>query len=548
MLLLLPGCIRLAKENAPLTHIEQRRSLENDFSRNLDLATSTQTNFLTYPELSRLARNPEPGGYLGRKIERFWRTPIISNHAWNRGTLPQRPFNPHLGEFLRIGTWNVEKSIHIHDVAEVLASENAYLKLMKRSPMNIGRRNEMLRQRARLASADILLFQEMDIGVDRSDYHHSAKLLGEKLDMNYAYAPKQIELGPVLRQMNSNSQDSSAQIDPSRYRGVFGLLVLSKYPIKSATSYPLEHQPYNWYENELAEYDAIEELRRVGSNEVFKTPIEREVKVGGRVFFQVDLEVPGLPNDTLSIIHVHLEIRTQAIDRQRQMEEILSHIQGISNPVVLAGDFNSSRYDLSPTSLTRMISRGSRNPNVWIFGGINLLIPAQSIYNTARTAFNEIKNLYNPLAFHNPVIAPNETAAMFRMIEDFRFKDGGRFDFRGTRGRSINNSHATLANSNEKALKGFRPTFAVNRPIGPFGRHRLDWIFIKSNHYNDQSESFQLAPHFGETLTAFDQPLKYRLSDHRPCVVDLPLGVTHLKLTPKKKKISVGGMKNRITR
>ena len=123
---------------------------------------------MSYPELCTIDRNPYPGGHLAGKIERFWRTPIVSNHAWHRGIIPQRPSNPHLGEFLRIGTWNVEKSIHIHDVAEVLASEAAYLKLMKRRPTNTGHLNEMLRQRARLASSDILLFQEMDIGVDRS--------------------------------------------------------------------------------------------------------------------------------------------------------------------------------------------------------------------------------------------------------------------------------------------------------------------------------------------------------------------------------------------
>lgn len=545
---LLPGCIRLPKQNASLTHIEQSRPLVNDFSENIDLATSSQPDFLSYPELCTIAHNPDPGGHLTEKIERFWRTPIVSNHAWNQGIIPRRPSNPHLGEFLRIGTWNVEKSLHIHDVAKVLASQDDYLELMKHRPENTAHPNEMLRQRDRLASSDILLFQEMDIGVDRSDYHDSAKLLGEKLGMNYAYAPKQIELGPVLQHMSASSHEASTLIDPSRYRGIFGLLVLSKYPIKSATSFPLVHQPYDWYEKELAEYDAIEGLRRIGANEVFKTPIEREVKIGGRVFFQVDLEVPGLPNDTLSIIHVHLEIRTQAIDRQKQMEEILSHIQNIPNPVVLAGDFNSSRYDLSPTSLSRMISRGSRNPNFWISGTIRMLVPAQSIYNTIRTTSNEIKNLYNPLAYHNQLLAPNESAAMFQMIQNFRFKDGGRFDFRGTRGRSINNSSATLANSNERALKGFRPTYAVNRPIGPFGRQRLDWIFVKSTHYSDQSESFQFAPHFGETLVAFEKPLRYRLSDHRPCVVDLPLGKTHLKPIPRKRNITTGGMRNRIAR
>jgi len=524
----LSSCITLPKKSAHLTEIHERRSIASKFPARVQLANSTSPQFLNYSELTQLARNHQPAGALGRKLDRLWRTPIVSNQAWKSGLLPTRASNPYLGEFLRIGTWNVEKSLRIADVADALSSESDYLKLMHSNPLEFVRRKEMLRQRQRLADSDILLFQEMDIGVDRSDYHHSPELLAEKLGMNYAYAPKQIELEPVLQNLESSDNDSLPQLDTDRYRGLFGLLVLSKYPIKSATAFPLKHQPYDWYGQEFNNHDTVEGVRRISSKGIFDNTIEREVKVGGRIFFRVDLEVPGLPNNTLSIINVHLEIRAQAEDRREQLEEILSHIKDIPHPVILAGDFNSSRYDLSPTSLPRVISRGARNPNVWIFGGVNLLFPAQAIYNTGRTAFNGIKNLYNPLASHNPVIAPNKTAEMFEMVEDYRFSDGGKFDFRGTPERSISGSDALLANSNEKALKGYRPTFSVNRPIGPFGRHRLDWIFVKSNHLTDQSESFRFAPHFGETITAFEKPMKSRLSDHRPSVVDLPLGETNL--------------------
>lgn len=520
----LPGCIPLPKENAPLTRIEDRRSLEGDFRADARIAESSEADFLDFDELAVLAREPEPGGPLGDKLGAFWRTPIISNRAWEAGRFPERPRNRHLGEFLRIGTWNIEHSQHIRDVADVLSSERDYLALLEPGPRGDFRRDELLRQRERFATSDVLLFQEMDIGVDRSDYLDTPELLARKLGMNYAYAPQQIELNPVLRALESPHPDSAGVPDPERYRGAFGLLVLSKYPIKSAVCFPLEHQPHDWYGEEIADYDAVEELRRIGAEGFFATPIKRQVKLGGRVFFRVDLEVPGLPGDTLSVIHVHLEIRARSEDRRRQIVEILSHIRDIPHPVVLAGDFNSSRHDLSPTSLERLIARGSRDPDVWLFGGTNLFLPAHSIYNTVRTLLNEIKNLYNPLAFHHSLVFPNEPAAVFEEIREFRFDDGGRFDFRGDRERSINRSASPLANSNEKALKGYRTTYSVERPIGIFGRERLDWIFVKSGHLDDRSASYRLAPHFGETLIAFDRPQMYRLSDHRPCVVDLPLG------------------------
>lgn len=521
--LCLASCITLPKDNAPKTRVEERRSLEGEFGSPEDVAESSGTEIFTFEELRVLARDRDPGGELGEKLGRFWRTPIISNEVWETGGRPGRPWNGHLGEFLRVGTWNVEKSHDVPEVADALASEDAYLELLSGRPRTAGRRDELLRQRRRLAEADILLFQEMDIGVDRSGYIHAPELLADRLGMNYAYAPQQIELDPVLADLEAEGYESTASPDPARYRGIFGMAVLSRYPIRSATCFQLDSQPYDWYLTERKDHDAIEGLRRFGAEELFETPIQREVKLGGRSFFRVDLEVPGLPHDTLSVINVHLEIRARPEDRRRQMEEILGHIKGIPHPVVLAGDFNSSRYDLSPTSLQRVLARGSRDPDVWLFGGINLLVPAQSIYNTARTVLNELKNLYNPLAFNNPVIFPNETAELFEDLEAFRFGDGGRFDFRGSPGRSINRSRAALANSNEKALKGYRPTYLVRRPIGPFGRHRLDWMMVKSGFYTDFSESHRLAPHFGETLVAFGRPLKDRLSDHRPCVVDLPL-------------------------
>ena len=517
----LTNCVPV-KTHAPLTQIEGRRSLAGDFSPSPAVAARSNTSFLNFGELVSLAQNPTPQGALAKKLDRFWTTPIISNEAWEAGDIPHRAYNQYMGEFIRVGTWNIEKSRHLDDVTAVLKSETAYRQRLKSGGLSKSQLAEMLRQRERLASADILVMQETDIGVDRSQYIHGPEQLSRALGMNYAYAPSQLELSPVLQAMATGNPETL--LDPARYRGAFGLTVLSKYPVKSAECFQLDHQPYDWYHGERIDYDAVEHARRIGSEVIFDTSIEREVKVGGRVFFRVDLEVPGLPRDTLSVIPIHLEIRAKPEDRKRQLEEILSYIEDIPHPVILAGDFNSARYDLSPTSLERVIERGSRNPRFWMFALSNLLVPAEAIYNTLRGVANEMKNLYNPLAFHDGIFFPNETSAKFDVLETYRFEDGGKFDFRGDAARSINARNATLANSNEKMRKGYRTTFQVKRPIWPYGRHRLDWIFVKSSFYKDESESFRLAPHFGETLIAFDHCLATPLSDHRPCVVDLPIG------------------------
>jgi hypothetical protein len=149
---------------------------------------------------------------------------------------------------------------------------------------------------------------------------------------------------------------------------------------------------------------------------------------------------------------------------------------------------------------------------------------APVVVNSGRILLNNIKNLHDPLALHIPVVLPNKNVQLFNRVEDFRFTDGGLFDFRGDRKRSINHSTARLANSNEKAIKGRTPTFTVKRPIGPFGRSRLDWIFVKAPpSAQPDKQSYRLAPHFGETLSGFSRDLKPLLSDHAPCVLDIPL-------------------------
>ncbi len=523
--LLSVGCTSIPS-NANLTLIESVHSLDSAFLPDASFP-SLSTNFLSYDEITQLAMHGEADSKLKPKLDPFWRTPMLCNAAWDRGVRPLRQHNATLGPFLNIATWNIEQSRHLDTIADVLSCETAYLDLWN-EPWRNAEASDLLRQRQRLADADILVMQEVDIGHPRSGYRHGAEYLAQALDMNYAYAPAQLELGPVLSQMELKPDPSltlptDEPADPDQYHGIFGLLVLSKYPIKFAECFQLETQPYDWYAEELAQYDAVEDIRKFGTQKLFHTEIQREIKAGGRIYFRVDLEVPGLPEDTLTIIHVHLEIKSRPEGRLAQMQEILSYIRDIPHPVVLLGDFNSTRYDVRPTSLPRFTSALSRSPNFWIWGGVNLLAPAQAMLNTLRTVLNELKNLHNPLAFNNPLVFPNSAYELFSTIEAFRFDDGGRFDFRGERSRSINQRSARLANSNEKAFKGYRTTFAVKRPIGPFGRERLDWIFVKSGCYTDSNPSYQLAPHFGETLDAFHDPLPHALSDHRPCVVHLPL-------------------------
>jgi hypothetical protein len=98
------------------------------------------------------------------------------------------------------------------------------------------------------------------------------------------------------------------------------------------------------------------------------------------------------------------------------------------------------------------------------------------------------------------------------------------FDFRGTKAYSVGGNEETLANSNERASKGFVPTFELKGKVDV--TLKLDWIFVKPARLTDpedRGQSYLFAPRFGRTLKALNQSVEGGISDHSPLVVDLRL-------------------------
>lgn len=490
--------------------------------------------FLTFEELVFLSKNPRPSGALKNKLETFWRTPIISNEAWYQGRRPHKLQHPVLGPVMTAASWNIEKSLNLSQALQLFVSPEVFPNLLNEK-IDPGSKKyaHLLRQRQRLALADILILQEMDIGHKRSGYLNAAEEMAKALGMNYAYGAQQLEVDPaylgterVHFEDGSDDPEMTAyfKTDPARYKGVFGSAVLSRYPIKAVQVFQLKNQPYNWYDEELKKISFVEKTRRLGAKLVFKNELSREIKVGGRIFMRVDLEVPELPERTLTVINVHLEIKCQPEGREKQMREILSYIRNIRHPVILMGDFNAAPNDISPTSAVRIVKRVTKNPNTWVNAAVTVLTPYGPV-NTARNISNATKNVQNPFAAHVPVVAPNPLKPLFDMIEEFQFADGGVFDFRGDRERSVNGKHKKLANSNHRDLKGFKTTFQVRRPLGPIiGKLRLDWAFVKAylKISDDPERNYLFAPHYGETLEDLNTSLRNPISDHHPNVIDLP--------------------------
>ncbi len=496
----------------------------------------SEPEYPTFEELVLFSRNPIPSDELAGKLNSLWVTPVISNEAYYQGLRAPARTHRRLGQFIRVVSWNVEKSLQIPAAITAFTDAGEYWKKIdwKKAMPGSRRFRRAVRQRDLLPEADIVVLQEMDVGVKRSDYRNAPREMAEALGMNYAYGISYLEIDPAYlgteeMYFKEGGIDEDAmdyyRADPARYRGLFGSAVLSRYPIKRVIVFPLKSQGYDWYEGEKKQTTFLEEARRFGAKAVFKTRMHREIKLGNRIFMRVDLDVPGLPQDTLTVINVHLEIKCVPKKREEQAREILSYIREIENPVVMIGDFNSAPDDLTPTSVRREVVRAVKDPTNWLSGAVTVLLPYAFVINMGHRAINITKNFQDPVALHVPIIAPNKVRGMFRAIEKFRFNDGTAFDFRGDKVRSYNRKKGLLANSNQRDFKSFKTTFQVRRPLTHLiGKYRLDWAFVKGLQKNprNRKESYRLAPHFGAVLEEMNTAVTPHMSDHHPITVDIP--------------------------
>jgi hypothetical protein len=158
------------------------------------------------------------------------------------------------------------------------------------------------------------------------------------------------------------------------------------------------------------------------------------------------------------------------------------------------------------------------------------------LYDVTREAINVGRAYSDPTVRSIKLISENDEARFFRLLEKFRFADGGAFDFRGSDLRSADGRGGKLANSNERAAKGFKPTYEPTRSF-KVARLKLDWIFVKPpglKKPEDQNASYLFAPHYGRTLQALNYSLGERISDHNPMIVDLPLSVVGEPVRPNR--------------
>jgi endonuclease/exonuclease/phosphatase family metal-dependent hydrolase len=523
--------------------------------------------FFTFEELVQLSQDQEFDPDLTRKHQQILHTPFLSNEAYYRGVEPLTPDLAGLGRSLQIVMWNIERGIYLDDIKLMFTDKEGYLENVRQgkhlsarhhldmaaleeeeeqtegepsteevAPEPPTKRVDMDALAAQidlLHAADVLVLNEVDWGMKRTDYREVIVELGEALDMNWVYGVEFIEIDPKLLGTETFDELEDEELrrqlieslatDHDRLRALHGTAILSRYPIAEAEVRPFEFQGYDWYHGEK-DLPKFEKRKRKAAGKIGMT-LSREMRRGGRMTLIVHLAVPELPEGRLTILAPHLENRTSPKNRRRQMEELLDYVRGIENPLVIAGDLNTTLRDDRPESFA-----GSAQKT---FGNSSSLVAITSAAATGgaslpfaiiRGRFNSAKNQSDPTARNVRFFAPNPERGMFDLIEKFRFDDGKAFDLRGDKERSFQRKSGSYSNSNERAGKGFKDTFRAGVTVGAKGKYKLDWLFVKSylEDPRDTDGPYRFAPHFGQTMNEMNYALPERLSDHGAVTIDLP--------------------------
>src|SRR5580704_10707740 len=517
--------------------LNSRASAQGD--QPTDYTRSSQPPFLNYQELMTLYQQETVEAQLAAKVHTLLTTPFVNNEASFSGTKPLRPEVKGMGPSLRLVEWNIERGLEFDDIELAMTDKQAFLaKAHSDAAKNKDKEKvsdeELSAQIDALQSADVLVLNELDWGMKRTDYRPVVKELAEALKMNWAYGVEFIEVEPkVLGTQSFANVENPAErkeledlfsVDKDRLLGLHGTAILSRYPLRDVKLVPFQYQAYDWYNGEK-KYGSIEAGKRKGASLLLGEEIVREVRCGGRTNLIATIDVPDLPGEQVTIVAAHLENRTTPKNRVKQMDEILGFIKPISHPVVVAGDMNTTGADGSVVSITSSVLKKLNSPSFWATQGVKYATGVGFGMDIAGIAFKTTKFQSDPTAFGVPLLAANPEQGLFKELNKYRFDDQTRLDFRGDAELSVHGRQGTLGDSNERGSKGFMTTFALPRTLGVVGRYRLDWVFVKAYLKDDPAlaDSYRFAPHFARTMNEANQAFDDPLSDHAAISVDLPI-------------------------
>ena len=154
---------------------------------------------LTYDELVQLYEQETPPEALQNKLRLLLTTPFVSNSASARGVRPLLPRTAKLGQFLRVVEWNIERGLEYDAIKRAFTDAAGFARLIDSNayPRGSEKRKRVLQQVALMKQADVIVLNEVDFGMRRTDYRNVAADLASALQMNYAYGVEFVEVDPI---------------------------------------------------------------------------------------------------------------------------------------------------------------------------------------------------------------------------------------------------------------------------------------------------------------------------------------------------------------
>jgi endonuclease/exonuclease/phosphatase family metal-dependent hydrolase len=487
----------------------------------------SNTPLLTYAELVELYETPIPAAGLESKLAKLLATPIVNNLT---APAPLRSG----GKFIRVASWNIERGLEFEAVKAAFTRDQRFFQRLptaqRSSRFDLP---TILKQSDELRRADVVVLNEVDWGLRRTDYRNVGRELATAMQMNYAYAVEFVEVDPLTLGTETLDDEADADkaemleniaVDRTRTLGLHGTAILSRYPLRNVRIVRFVNQAHDWYADEKKGISVLEKGKQKTAEAIFSEKIRREVRRGGRMMLLADIEDPGIPGGVATVVATHLEAKAKPGERVKQLQELLAAVKGINHPVILAGDMNTSGSDSTPTSFQREFKKRMGSKSFWVTKGIKYATGVGLVYDVTLGLVKFWRTRSDPTVKNVKFVSENPEEKFFTTLKDFRFDDGGAFDFRGARQYSIGAHNNTLSDSNERASKGFVSTLELKSKIDI--ELKLDWIFVKPADLTDPDDTkqpFRFAPQFGRTLKALNYSLKDRISDHSPILVDLPL-------------------------
>lgn len=229
------------------------------------------------------------GGF--ERLAQLKESPAYNEHRASLKTLFNEPriyqvqaSKPRLADFLRVVQWNIERGTRL---AGIIAALNEH-------PV--------------LRFADLLLLNELDVGMARSDNVDVPRALSEALSAHAVFGVEYLELTKGVGEEADLHGDNTAALH--------GNAILTRHPFSDATIFRLSRCEDNF--------------------------AAREKRLGGRIGLTARIEC----GDALTAVSTHLDVVNTPSCRASQLRSLLLNLRsnGPDVPFVLGGDLNTHTF------------------------------------------------------------------------------------------------------------------------------------------------------------------------------------------------------------